>query len=64
MRWIVGFGRFWWDFIVGDSIILAVGGIVVLALGLALARAGDGTAAQFVLPATVVGTLGVSLHLR
>ncbi|MHB8684409.1 MAG: hypothetical protein ACYC9X_08790 [Dehalococcoidia bacterium] len=64
MRWVIGFGRFWWDFIVGDSIILAVGGVAVLALGLALARAGEAGLAQVVLPATVVGTLAVSLRLR
>ena len=32
MRFVVGFGRFWWDFIIGDDWRIAAG--VVLALGL------------------------------
>ncbi|HXQ19754.1 MAG TPA: hypothetical protein VN781_09030 [Acidimicrobiales bacterium] len=34
-RWLVGFGRFWWDFLVGDTPELTVGGI--LAVGVAAA---------------------------
>ncbi len=63
MRYIAGFARFWWDFIVGDSIVLAIGGCLVLALGLVLARGGGATAAEFILPAVVIGTVDASLRL-
>jgi hypothetical protein len=33
MRWVVGFGRFWWDFVVGDDWKIAAGVAVVLAAG-------------------------------
>ena len=33
MRWAKGFGRFWWDFIVGDDWRIAAGVVVVLAAG-------------------------------
>ena len=37
MRFLRGFGRFWWDFIVGDDWRIALGVTVVLAVGAALA---------------------------
>jgi hypothetical protein len=37
MRFIVGFGRFWWDFIVGDDWKIAAGVCVVLAVAGTLA---------------------------
>ncbi len=64
MRWIVGFGHFWYDFIVGDSIVLALGGVAVLLAGYGLAHGGYARAAEFVLPALVVGTLVVSLRQK
>jgi hypothetical protein len=30
---VIGFGRFWWDFIVGDDWKIAAGVVVVLGLG-------------------------------
>ena len=36
MRFIVGFGRFWWDFIIGEDWKIAAGVAVVLALGAVL----------------------------
>lgn len=64
MKYVIGFGQFWYDFIVGDSVFLAVGGVVMLALGYALVQAGASDVAEVVLPLTVVGTLVVSLPLR
>jgi hypothetical protein len=61
MNWVVGFGRFWYDFIVGDSVILAIGGVVVLVLGFVLTRLGTEAVGQVALPAVVIATLGVSL---
>jgi ABC-type uncharacterized transport system permease subunit len=39
MRYARGFGRFWWDFVVGDEWRIAAGVLVVLALGALAARA-------------------------
>ena len=36
MRYVVGFGRFWWDFIVGEDWKIAAGVAVVLAVGAVL----------------------------
>jgi hypothetical protein len=63
MRYVTGFARFWWDFIVGDSVVLAIGGCLVLALGVLLAHGGGATAAEFILPAVVVSTVAVSLRI-
>ncbi len=64
MRWVIGFGRFWWDFVVGDSIVLAIGGPGVLAVAYLLVRSGDAHMVQFVLPLAVIATLVVSLTWR
>jgi len=36
MRYVVAFGRFWWDFIIGDDWKIAAGVLAVLAAGAAL----------------------------
>ena len=61
MSWIVAFGRFWYDFIVGDSVVLAIGGVAALVLAWAIARGGGASVAQFVLPVVVIATLVASL---
>lgn len=33
MRFVVGFGRFWWDFIIGEDWKIAAGVAVVLVVG-------------------------------
>ena len=63
-RWPVAFGRFWWDFIVGDSIVLAIGGPAILVFAYALAHAGDQMLAQVLLPVGVITTLVLSLAWR
>ena len=62
MKYITGFGAFWYDFIVGDSVVLAIGGAAVLASGAVLVHWDMHTAAELALPAIVIGTLGVSLR--
>lgn len=62
MKWIAGFCRFWYDFIVGDSIALAIGGICVLILGAVLVRAGAEAGAEVLLPLAVAATLAISLR--
>ncbi len=62
MRWLTGFGRFWYGFIVGDSVVLAVGGPAALIVGFAATKAtGDGPA-QVLLPLVIVATLAISLR--
>jgi hypothetical protein len=64
VKLVAGFGKFWFDFIVGDSIVLAVGGGAALAIGALLVRFDALFLAEVALPATVVGCLGWSLRSR
>jgi hypothetical protein len=60
----VNFGRFWYDFIVGDSVVLAIGGAGALAIGSLLVHLDTGALAEVLLPTIVIGTLALSLPLR
>jgi hypothetical protein len=40
-RFVTGFARFWWDFIVGDDWRIAAGVVVVLGAGALLVSGGD-----------------------
>jgi hypothetical protein len=60
VRRISAFGRFWWDFVVGDDWLAAVG--VVLAIGATAALAHDGVTAWWLLPLAVLLVLYVSLR--
>jgi hypothetical protein len=42
MRYLVAFGRFWYDFVVGDDWRIAVGVVAVLAVGAVLLASGFG----------------------
>jgi hypothetical protein len=53
------FGRFWWDFVVGDDWRVAAGVVVALAASAALAA--SDLPAWWVLPAAVAALLYVSL---
>ena len=64
MKYAIGFARFWYDFIVGDSVMLAIGGAGVLIVGALLVHNGMHTLAEIALPATVVATLTGSLASR
>ena len=61
MKWVVAFGAFWYDFIVGDSAVLAIGGVGVLLLGYVATHAALEAVAQFLVPIAVVITLVGSL---
>jgi hypothetical protein len=63
MRWAIAFGRFWYDFIVGDSIILAIGGPAALASGYLLVSSANGLV-EVALPLVVMLTLLASLAWR
>jgi hypothetical protein len=54
------FGHFWWNFIVGDDWLSAVG--VALAIGATAALAAAGIAAWWLLPVAVLLVLYVSLR--
>ena len=62
MKWLVAFGRFWYDFIVGDSAALAIGSVAALALTALLVRMAGGMTAAWLLPLLVAITLAVSLR--
>ena len=64
MKYAVAFGRFWYDFIVGDSVLLAVGGVLAVVLAWAMVQVDASTVAEFLVPAIVVATLWVSLPRR
>ena len=53
MRFLVGFGRFWYEFIVGDDWRIAAGVTLVLAVGAVVEAAGLGGA--WLPPALAVG---------
>ena len=60
MRHISAFGRFWWEFVVGDDWRTALG--VVLALGATALLAALGTAAWWFMPPAVILVLALSLR--
>ena len=60
MNRIAAFGRFWWDFVVGDDWLAAVG--VVVAIGATAALAAENVAAWWLLPPAVFVVLYVSLR--
>ena len=57
--WLAAFGRFWWDFVVGDSPEVTVGVLVVLGITFALRH--DGAAPDVVVPVSVGLLLAGSL---
>jgi membrane protein implicated in regulation of membrane protease activity len=59
MRWVVAFLRFWYDFVVGDDWLIAVG--IVAAIALTALIADQGLDAWWVMPLAVVALLAVSL---
>ncbi len=59
MSWLIRFGRFWYDFIVGDDWTIAVG--VLGAVGLTALAAHAGLAAWLVLPVVVGAGLAWSV---
>ena len=60
MRYLRSFGRFWWNFIVGDDWRVAAGVAVALALTALLTR--EGVNAWWLLPGAVAVVLALSLR--
>ncbi len=61
--WSVAFGRFWWDFLVGDTPELLIGVLIALGVVALLVKgAGRNAVAVFALPVMVAALLGVSVY--
>ena len=60
MSRIAAFGRFWWDFVVGDDWLVALE--IVIAIGATAALARTSVTAWWVLPVVVVLVLYTSLR--
>lgn len=60
MRYVTAFGRFWWNFIVGDDWRVAAGVAVALALTSLLTH--EGVNAWWLLPPAVAFVLAASLR--
>ena len=60
MKYVRAFGRFWWDFIVGDDWRVAAG--VAAALGLTALLTHEGVNAWWLLPVAVAVMLALSLR--
>ncbi|HZD86373.1 MAG TPA: hypothetical protein VE088_00030 [Gaiellaceae bacterium] len=60
MNGLRGFGRFWWDFVVGDDWLVAA--LVTVAIGATAAVAATGAAAWWLLPLAAPLVLYVSLR--
>ena len=60
MSRLAAFGRFWWDFVIGDDWLVAV--LVALAIGATAALAHSGLTAWWLLPLAVLLVLWLSLR--
>ncbi len=60
MSRIAAFGRFWWDFVVGDDWLVAAEIVVAVAATAGLAKSSIG--AWWLLPLVVIGVLYTSLR--
>jgi hypothetical protein len=59
MKQLRAFGWFWWDFVVGDDPLIALG--VIVAIGAAAGLEQVGVSAFWLLPLAVAGLLWMSL---
>jgi hypothetical protein len=61
IRWFVAFGRFWWDFLIGDTPELTAATVVIVGITLALTKGISTTAAWVTLPVLVIVALVLSV---
>jgi hypothetical protein len=62
-RWLLAFGRFWWDFLVGDTPELLIGTLIILGVVALLVKGASLNAAAVVaFPVMVALLLGVSVY--
>jgi hypothetical protein len=63
VRWLATFGRFWWDFLVGDTPELLIGVLIPLGLVALLVKGPSVNAAAVVaFPIVVAVLLGLSVY--
>jgi len=60
VRYVAGFGRFWWNFVVGDDWTAAAG--IVIAIGATAALAASDVAVWWVMPLALAAILYASLR--
>jgi len=60
MKRLAAFGRFWWEFVIGDDWLVAV--LVAIAIGATAVLAGANVAAWWLLPVAVPLVLWFSLR--
>jgi len=60
VRWLRGFGRFWWEFVISDDWLVAV--LVAAAIGATAILAAASVAAWWLLPLAVLLVLWLSLR--
>jgi hypothetical protein len=60
VKWLAGFGRFWWEFVIGDDWLVAV--LVAVAIGATALLAAANIAAWWLLPFAVLLVLWLSLR--
>jgi hypothetical protein len=60
MSRLAAFGRFWWDFVIGDDWLVAL--LVAAAIGATAVLAAAGVAAWWLLPLSVLLILWLSLR--
>jgi hypothetical protein len=60
VTWLTRFGRFWWDFVIGDDWLVAV--LVAVAIGATALLAAASVAAWWLLPLSVPVVLWLSLR--
>jgi uncharacterized protein (DUF2062 family) len=60
MTWLAGFGRFWWEFVIGDDWLVAA--LVAVVIGGTAILAAANVAAWWLLPLAVPVVLWLSLR--
>jgi len=60
MSRLAAFGRFWWDFVIGDDWVVAV--LIAVAIGATAALAHSGVTAWWLLPVAALLVLWLSLR--
>jgi hypothetical protein len=60
VKWLRAFGRFWWEFVIGDDWLVAA--LVAVAIGATAVLAAANVAAWWLLPLAVLLVLWLSLR--
>jgi hypothetical protein len=60
VKWLRAFGRFWWEFVIGDDWLVAA--LVAVAIGATALLAAANVAAWWLLPLAVLLVLWLSLR--